>query len=712
MALTPEELQEKLNEATDALERLQTAQGSLSETQRSSLESVNEFLTSLNAASTELTEMQIKFEAITKAKEQGSVLDRAEIERFKIRIAEQKKLSEFHLQNQKSVNDLISKSSKLSTQIDQQQQQITQRTGDSAQTLQTNFQRITELGINVAQQGTQVVGDLLNNLVASNNKVGLSVLAFGGGVGKMKEAVSGLVGLPLALDSVDASFNKAIFSQENFASSLISGVSSVAEFESKFPDLAKQLQDQGGLLDKAGLTLKDYEGALKGLTTTSVEFKNVFIPGNRAAAASTTSLFAALQRLGVESADLNGILNTLSVGLDMSAQDSNNFDRELFTLGKTLGIGNAAFKGAAGSLQFLQGQSNDVTTSFKELTIQATAAGTTVLDLATKGSLFNTFDGAAKAVQSVNAALGDQVLDFTELLEAPIEDKFKIIRERLQESGVSFNDLSFQAKKIISTNLGFDNVGQAAMILSDKASALYENFSKGASDAAASNADLTDQVIQSKTAVEKATDPIQSRALAGTAELVKPLQMASEEVNQIINNVYDTVQARNPDALANIIALGAGLSRVLTTGEAIGNFVRRPSFENAQEAALQTGATGLLSSEMVQNFANDNNIAGNVMGTLSEGTEGIPVLGTIMSLVADHFNSPTPNDLTEKKAEVANLQAPAAQASDQKIELAAEINLQIDDKTIQTLRTKMTPDIISDVNNNQDRKSKGQPSFP
>ena len=115
MALSPEELQEKLNEATEALEKLGTAQGSLTEAQRKSLESVNEFLVSLNTASEELTEIQAKLEAITKAKEQGSVLDRAEIDRVKIRIEEQKKLSDFNLKNQQSVIATFSNSLNLTS---------------------------------------------------------------------------------------------------------------------------------------------------------------------------------------------------------------------------------------------------------------------------------------------------------------------------------------------------------------------------------------------------------------------------------------------------------------------------------------------------------------------------------------------------------------------------------------------------------------------
>ncbi len=693
-----EELQERLEQAAATLENLEKVKGELTAAQEESLRQANGFLGSLNEANVRLAELQKKFEQLQAAKGESMVIDREEAERVQARIEQQERLATFQIRSQQKLQELTEKSSEINQKLSQQQASLV---GNAEQ----STQRVAQIAGRTIKATQQSVSDLTDGLAGADNKFGLVLLAALGGTEKLREAVKGIKNLPITLDEADAAFNKALFSQDNFASSLIAASTGGQAFASVFGDnVPEALAAQMNSFSSAGVRADDYKAALASLLQQSVLFKTNLIPGNEEAAASTTSLFAAFEALGVKGGDLNKILNNLTVGLDMSVEETQVFDRELFTLGKTLGVGGKIFNDAANTLGMLQGQSNDVTTSFKGLAVQAAATGADTLDLASKAAKFNEFDAAAKAVQSVNAALGDQVLDFTELLEAPIEDKFVIIRQRLAEAGVSFNDLSFQARKIISESLGFSNVGEAAKQLSETAAASFEKVSSGASDAAASNKELSDQIIATQTAAEKPIAALEAKAIAGAAEVVPALQDATKEFGDIVRDVFAGLEGQaDSDQLANIIGVAQGINLLASNVTNLQELAKDPmSVENVKNAVMGGITTFFLNTELGADTATD-------LGNFIEG-QGKP--GSATQQVVDFartFADPdnSPEVLAERRRlnpELTIVNTPAEVP-----ELNATINLNLDDNTLQTISTRVAPEVAARVTEQRDRASQGLP---
>jgi len=693
-----EELQERLEQAAATLENLEKVKGELTAAQEESLRQANGFLGSLNEANVRLAELQKKFEQLQTAKGQSMVIDREEAERVQARIEQQERLATFQIRSQQKLQELTEKSSEINQKLSEQQASLT---GNAEQ----STQRVAQIAGRTLKATQQSVSDLTDGLAGADNKLGLMLLAALGGTEKLQAAVKGIKNLPITLDEADAAFNKALFSQDNFASSLIAASTGGQAFARVFGDnVPEALAAQMNSFSSAGVRADDYKSALANLLQQSVLFKTNLIPGNEEAAASTTSLFAAFEALGVKGGDLNNILNNLTVGLDMSVEETQVFDRELFTLGKTLGVGGKIFSDAASTLGSLQGQSNDVTTSFKGLAIQAAATGVSTADLAAKAARFNEFDAAAKAVQSVNAALGDQVLDFTELLEAPIEDKFVIIRQRLAEAGVSFNDLSFQAKKIISESLGFSNVGEAAKQLSETAAASFEKVSSGASDAAASNKELSDQIIATQTAAEKPIAALEAKAIAGAAEVVPALQASTKEFGDIVRDVFASLEEQaDSDQLANIIGVASGINLLASNVTNLQELAKDPMrVENVKNALASGITTFFLNTELGADATTE---IGNFIEGQGKPGSGLQRTVEIGQTLFNPDNSP--EVLAERRRlnpELTIVNTPAEVP-----ELNATINLNLDDNLVQQVKAKVVPAAAAKANEMRDRATQGLP---
>jgi hypothetical protein len=215
-----------------------------------------------------------------------------------------------------------------------------------------------------------------------------------------------------------------------------------------------------------GISFVQAGRALEGLYTNLNTFTNL----NAGAAQQLTISVAKLDRLGISSAESAKQIGTLTQIMGMSEVQAGKTSEEL--AGLALAIGKSPQQVAqdfAGASNRLAAYGNNMVNVFKDLEIQSKATGVAVNDLISIAEKFQTFEGAAQAAGKLNAALGGGFINSMELLEASAENPAKaidLLRTRLDDAGLAFNQMSFYEQKMIADAAGFKTIEEASRVLS------------------------------------------------------------------------------------------------------------------------------------------------------------------------------------------------------------------------------------------------------
>ena len=96
---------------------------------------------------------------------------------------------------------------------------------------------------------------------------------------------------------------------------------------------------------------------------------------------------------------------------------------------------------------------------------------------------FDTFEGAAQQAGQLNAALGGNFVNAMDLMMAtdPAE-RFDMIRDALEQTGLSFDEMSYYQKEFYKNTLGLSDVGELAMIMSGDMDSFGDATNKSAKD--------------------------------------------------------------------------------------------------------------------------------------------------------------------------------------------------------------------------------------
>ena len=193
----------------------------------------------------------------------------------------------------------------------------------------------------------------------------------------------------------------------------------------------------------------------------SALFRQDFLDGSPATASYIANLVAGLERVGVANADSAEIFDLYNKAMTNSPAESGAALLSLTSISKSLGIETSKsfsnFKSVMGPLSQFGSRMTGV---FAKLQARAAATGTSLSKLSGIAEGMDTFEGAAKAAQTLNGILGDTFINVTDLALAEPDEKIKMITDAIKDSGVEFDSLNRQYKKIISTAAGFDSVGE------------------------------------------------------------------------------------------------------------------------------------------------------------------------------------------------------------------------------------------------------------
>jgi hypothetical protein len=278
------------------------------------------------------------------------------------------------------------------------------------------------------------------------------------------------------VNAIENQTKKAFFAYDNAASSLAKIAGSNEQMQKVLADTARGATQYGISFEQAGK-------AIEGLYTEL----NTFTTLSQAAQEQLVISTAKLDRLGISSQQSAKQIGTLTQIMGMTEVQAGKTSEQL--AGFALSIGKSPQQIAtdfAAASNSLAAYGKDMVDVFKNLEVQSKATGVAVSDLVRIAEKFQTFEGAASSAGKLNAALGGGFVNAMELLEASAEDPSKaidLLRTRLNDAGLAFDQMSFYEKKMIADAAGFKSVEEASRILSMN-NAEAERAAKGAAERA------------------------------------------------------------------------------------------------------------------------------------------------------------------------------------------------------------------------------------
>jgi uncharacterized protein YoxC len=285
-------------------------------------------------------------------------------------------------------------------------------------------------------------------------QVGESIDKFGGGVKGTFTMIGIILGQEVVKQTIEA------FKQYDQAAASLAKVAGANE------QLQSVLSNTARGATAYGISFAQAGKAIEGLYTELNTFSNL----SQAAQEQLVISTAKLEKLGISSQQSAKQIATLTQIMGMTETQAAKTSEEL--AGFALAIGRSPTQVAsdfAAASERLGAYGNKMVDVFKNLETQAKGTGVALSDLLRIAEKFQTFEGAATAAAKLNAALGGGFVNAMELLEASAEDPSKaidLLRTRLNDAGLAFNQMSFYEQKLIADAGGFKSVEEASRILS------------------------------------------------------------------------------------------------------------------------------------------------------------------------------------------------------------------------------------------------------
>ncbi len=187
---------------------------------------------------------------------------------------------------------------------------------------------------------------------------------------------------------------------------------------------------------------------------------SAFTTLSEASQADLAGFTSQMEKAGISSDTTAKFLNTATRSMGMGIEQVKKYEKELFAFSRANGISMKTISDGLNSVMpRLTAFGRDGPKIFKQLAFEAKQMGIEmgkILDVTEK---FTTFEGAAEAVGELNSVLGGNYLDSLEMLRAASDDPVKaqvMLRDALQKTGKSFDQLSGQQRRMFASILGQD----------------------------------------------------------------------------------------------------------------------------------------------------------------------------------------------------------------------------------------------------------------
>jgi hypothetical protein len=262
---------------------------------------------------------------------------------------------------------------------------------------------------------------------------------------------------------------------------------------------------------------------------------------------------AVLGELGISSETAAKNIQFATKVLGQSTSQAAALQRELFVFAQDLGVSASQI---AGDFQTLAPQiaamGKNGVDAFKNLEAQSKSTGLAMNELLGIVQKFDRFDTAAESVSRLNALLGGPFLNATELVaETDLSKRFEILKNRLDDAGLSFDQMDYYQRKATASAMGL-NEQQLALLMRGRID-LVQAPEKSAAEIEA----LAEQTAQFNTIMEELMQA--GRALAVS---LGPLISSLKALMQFLSPMFQVMSVM-PGAIFGMGAAFMYLKRVL-----------------------------------------------------------------------------------------------------------------------------------------------------
>lgn len=254
----------------------------------------------------------------------------------------------------------------------------------------------------------------------------------------------------------------------------VNTLAAVKSLDQGLASLNRQTQAAGELRDNvvavrdANTNLGvDYEMSAAAIGALESSMSN-FLYVSDEAQTSMADFAAKMEFAGVSAADSGVLLGNFTKTLGYTNEESASIAEEFVRLGKASKIpANELIQGLNQALPQLAVYGKRAPEIFMKVQKTAKGLGLEVGSLLGITGQFDTFEGAADAAGKLNAVLGGNLLDSTQLLLATEDERVDMLREAVAATGRSFDSMGKFEQKAIAASLGITDMNEAARLFGE-----------------------------------------------------------------------------------------------------------------------------------------------------------------------------------------------------------------------------------------------------
>ena len=259
---------------------------------------------------------------------------------------------------------------------------------------------------------------------------------------KLQEIGFTIMGLATQIDAMHASINLLTLSSNRY--------------KNLSEDLLKDNVNLGASFEHTGETVILLNRSVHSASDTTQQYMK-----------DIADLSLKLNVLGADVDTLSPLIQFYNKGLGVSAEQTKELLKETFKLGEGLEIGvDAAVRQLAGAFGQLSAQGDGFVRISSEIMAMSRATTVEMSSLLNVAGQFDTFEGAANAAASLNAAIGvmggSGLLNATALHRMEEQERLKALHQTFNMQERSFNQLGKYEKLLLTNALGFQSAGEAA----------------------------------------------------------------------------------------------------------------------------------------------------------------------------------------------------------------------------------------------------------
>jgi hypothetical protein len=324
---------------------------------------------------------------------------------------------------------------------------------------------------------------------------------------------------------------------------------------------------------------------------------------------------AQLSQLGVSAGSFADGMDLSVQALRMSADEARRTQTDLARFAGELGMAPetmaAGFKNAGPSLAKFGA---NAVKSFKNVAKAAKETGIEMNRIMDYTAQFDTFEGAAERVGSLNAALGGDYLNTMDLMEETDPAKrIQMITDAISASGKSFEEMGYYEKQMFASAAGFSDV---------------EELSRAMSGSLDDNATSTEEAAMSAeemAEMNRMNLSLQQKMQATLAELAPGIMRIVEVMHKLMIPIMKFVEYGGAYVLPLLIGLRIHFFRLQMQQAANTRELTRHQLAQARSAAATATSTTAVATETVAQDVNtvsrNTNIAAKFRNIMASGRE-------------------------------------------------------------------------------------------